>query len=271
MARVPPIAIAHLEAVCRVLGATDGGLTGSEIERLLRSRGLADPGPITKWQRLYQALVAQQERDRCGNNVIAVITDAMAPARYLGSRQTFESRRGRLNAALAFTGMAIGEDGQVLTREVAKTLTEAEGRANLLRAAMQDRRVHQEVLKFCRAELVVDNYFHSVLEATKSVADRLRNLTGLGDDGSELADKALMPGAAGHPRLALNTCSTESERSEQRGFAWLVKGLFGAFRNPTAHAPKVTWAISEQDALDILSTISYVHRRLDSAVRTHVP
>jgi uncharacterized protein (TIGR02391 family) len=117
----------------------------------------------------------------------------------------------------------------------------------------------------------VDNYFHAVLEATKSVGDRLRRLSGLEDDGSELADKALMPGAAGHPRLALNSCSTESERSEQKGFAWLVKGLFGAFRNPTAHAPKIAWAISEQDALDILSTISYVHRRLDNAVRTHVP
>jgi hypothetical protein len=28
--------------------------------------------------------------------------------------------------------------------------------------------------------------------------------------------------------------------------------------------------MSEQDALDILSTISYVHRRLDNAIRTHV-
>ena len=37
------------------------------------------------------------------------------------------------------------------------------------------------------------------------------------------------------------------------------------FRNPTAHAPKVDWPISEQDALDILGIISYCHRRLDNA------
>jgi len=34
------------------------------------------------------------------------------------------------------------------------------------------------------------------------------------------------------------------ERSEQTGLATLLKGLFGTFRNPTAHAPKVVWATS---------------------------
>lgn len=73
--------------------------------------------------------------------------------------------------------------------------------------------------------------------------------------------------------LTLNNCSlvwyisqTESEQSEQKGFANLLKGIFGTFRNTTAHAPKVTWVIEEQDALDILSTVSLIHRRLDGAI-----
>jgi uncharacterized protein (TIGR02391 family) len=64
----------------------------------------------------------------------------------------------------------------------------------------------------------------------------------------------------------LNSLQTESEQSEQRGFMNLLKGLFGTFRNTTAHAPKITWKIEEQDALDILSLVSLVHRRLDTAV-----
>lgn len=35
------------------------------------------------------------------------------------------------------------------------------------------------------------------------------------------------------------------------------------FRNPEAHQPKIFWDIDEQDALEILSLISYCHRRLD--------
>jgi len=48
----------------------------------------------------------------------------------------------------------------------------------------------------------------------------------------------------------------------------LMKGIFGTFRNPTAHAPKILWNISEQDALDLLTMVSFLHRRLDSAART---
>ena len=42
----------------------------------------------------------------------------------------------------------------------------------------------------------------------------------------------------GTPRLAFNTLRIETERSEQKGLINLFKGLFGTFRNVTAHAPR---------------------------------
>ena len=45
----------------------------------------------------------------------------------------------------------------------------------------------------------------------------------------------------------------------------LLRGMFGTFRNVTALAPKVTWPIPRQDALDLLSLVSYMHRRIDTA------
>jgi uncharacterized protein (TIGR02391 family) len=59
-----------------------------------------------------------------------------------------------------------------------------------------------------------------------------------------------------------------SEHSEQNGILNLVKGLFGTFRNPTAHAPKIYWNMTEPDSLDLLTMASFIHRRLDSAART---
>ena len=47
----------------------------------------------------------------------------------------------------------------------------------------------------------------------------------------------------------------------------LAIGLFGTFRNPVAHAPKIEWPISEEDALDIFCLTSYIHRRIDSATK----
>jgi Protein of unknown function (Hypoth_ymh) len=39
-------------------------------------------------------------------------------------------------------------------------------------------------------------------------------------------------------------------------------GFFGTFRNPIAHAARIEWPMSEQDALDLLSLASYILRRL---------
>jgi uncharacterized protein (TIGR02391 family) len=271
MAAIPKFDEANLQAISDILGATDTGLTGSEIGRYLRECGFSDPLPqMTKRHRLYAALAEKQNSDRCANNVLGFIAHVMNPVRHVGNRDYFESERGKLNSVLAFSGLTLGEDGKLREVTTARTLTEAEAMASALRKALVERKVHADVLKFCRAELLVDNYFHAVFEATKSVAEKLREKTGLGSDGSQLVDEALGIGKAGCPRLAFNSLTSESERNEHSGLMNLIKGLFGAFRNTTAHAPKIHWNVTEQDALDVLTTISLVHRRLDSAVRTRI-
>ena len=127
---------------------------------------------------------------------------------------------------------------------------------------MQARKVHSDVLIFCKAELLADNYFHAVLEAVKSVADKLRAKTGLSDDGGTLIDRALLGDL---PILIINAHQTFSEKSEQKGFANIIKGTFGMFRNPMAHEAKIKWEITEEDAIDLLSLVSLIHRKLDKA------
>jgi uncharacterized protein (TIGR02391 family) len=119
------------------------------------------------------------------------------------------------------------------------------------------------VLRFCRAEFLQQNYFHAVLEACKSVADKARTLTGQEGDGSLLVDATCT--MASGPRIVFNLLATEWERSEQTGLATLMKGLFSTFGNPTAHAPRVVWATSRANALDMLTLASMLHRGLDNA------
>jgi uncharacterized protein (TIGR02391 family) len=259
----------RLRAVCEVLADTATGLKGSEIGRLLSECGIEDPSPgITKRDRLFDALAARQNRDRCGSNVVAFILKAMDPVRYSREPALFQQRRDELNKVLAFSGLHLKEDGKLLKGTPARTLTEAQARANNLRVALQRRNVHPDVLRFCRAELLTDNYFHAVLEAVKSVAEKIREKTGLPGDGEDLIGPALALGKTGVPMLAFNSLRTDTEQSEQKGLTNLLPGLFGAFRNPTAHAPKITWRMDEDDALDVLGIVSLLHRRLDASVAT---
>jgi uncharacterized protein (TIGR02391 family) len=208
-------------------------------------------------------LEARQQRDGCGNNVGAFIQAVMAPVRFSERTDLFPDLQHRLNKVLAFSGLHLGDDGILKGVAQAKTLTEAQERAGRLRAELQRRQVHPDVLRFCKPELLGENYFHAILEATKSVADKIRSRTGLVSDGAALADAAF---AGAKPKLALNRLVTDSEKSEQSGFCNLLKGVFGVFRNQTAHEPKITKTYTEQDALDLLTLVSYLHRRIDSAV-----
>jgi len=253
----------QLQAIAQALADTSLGLTGAEIGHLLKSIGMDDPDPLmTKWKRLYNAFVARQNYSQNRRAIQEFIRRAMRPERYASEPARFEPMRANLNRALAFCGLAVEASGQLINVASVATLSEAARRAQELRADLTSRGVHPDVLAFCRAELVADDYFHAVLEASKSIFDKLRARTGFTDDGGALVDKAL---AGDVPKVSINPLATESQKSEQKGFANLLKGTYGMFRNPTAHEARVHWAMGKEDAEDLLSLASMIHRRLDAA------
>lgn len=255
---------AQLEAIAYALGDTSIGLTNPEIELLIRSAKMVDPGKTTKRVRIYNAFVESQNTKRNRTHVLQFIRLAMSPARFSREPERFEPMRATVNQALAFAGLVVDQDGSLKSGSAATTLPEAQRRARDLRADLEGRGVHPDVLAFCRAELLVDNYFHAVQEAVKSIADKIRRMSDLTEDGGALVDRAF---SGDTPILAINPCLTVSEKSEQSGFANLVKGTFGMFRNPTAHEAKVHWTMTKADAEDLLSIASLIHRRLDAATR----
>lgn len=261
---IPVFTANAIEQISRVLGEA---VTGGEIEPILRQCRIVErPAESnTKWRRIRSTLLGQQKQDQCANAICLFITSVMDPVRFVDRPDEFESLRADLNKTLAFSGLSLNQRGQLERVSAASTLSEAEERARTLRHKLQGRNVHHEVLQYCRSELIQDNYFHAVLEAAKSVAERVRNMTGLTTDGATLFDEAF---SVKHPLLALNKLETDSEQSEQKGFVNLLKGIFGAFRNPHAHAPKAVWPLDEQDAIDLLTMVSYVHRKLDRCIRT---
>ncbi|WDF59439.1 TIGR02391 family protein [Flavobacterium sp. KACC 22758] len=257
----PPINGSVLEGLSKILGETNKGLTGPEIAKFLQEVGIRDiDSGITKWKRLYNAFANYQNEKQHSNNILAFITKSMNPARFVGRSEQFEDLRFELNKILSFIGLQFSERGKFSLTVISTTISEAEQKANKFKSKLQQRNVHDNIYEFCRAELLAENYFHSVFEATKSIAEKIRQTTGLTQDGSELIDQAF---SIRNPLIRINDLSTETKQSEHKGFANLIKGVFGMFRNTTAHAPRIIWEITEEDALDIMSTISLIHRKLE--------
>lgn len=262
MNAIPPFSEGQIEALARLLGECG---TGDDISRVLSSRGLVDKSrQSTKWRRLYWVFINCQQQHGCANQIIDFIQSFLTPARFIGHTDEFEENRQQLNTILSFSGLEYGKDGKFRQCNIAKTLDEAEKRARTIRAKFQGRKIHPEVLKYCRPELLQDNYFHAVFEASKGLAQRIRDLSEVHADGAALVDKVF---SIEKPILAINSLRTETEKSEHKGFALLLKGCFAAVRNPLAHEPKILWQ-GEDDAADYLTLISLLHRKLDDSTVT---
>lgn len=254
----------YLEQICRVLAEP---FTGSKITNFLSQAKIDEilPSNYTKWRRLFAAFKHKQENDNCSNAILNYIKLVSHPINFVNSANgEYENFLSQINTVLSFLGLYINNKGQLIKIAKAETLDDARKRANELRNILYNRNIHPDVLKFCKPELVNKNYFHAVFEATKSIADKIRTKSGLTDDGNILIDKAFN---IKDPILAINTLRTPAEQNEHKGFKNLLHGIFNMFRNPLAHEAKVNWYIDKNDAIDLLTTLSFIHRKLDKAVK----
>lgn len=259
MASFPSFTPEYLESIAHELGEL---VTGTQLDEVFARCGISDvSGHSTKWRRIHISLLARQDADRCGNNVAAFVMAVMAPGRHVGDQVRYEMARSGLNKILIFDGLQLGEDGQFRRVSAAHTISEAKRRADGMAAKLHGRDIHPEIFRYCREELMQENYFHAVFEAAKSLAQRLRDMTGLPLDGAALIEKCF---SENQPLIWINALRTETERSEHKGFALLLRGAFSAIRNPTAHDPKIFWQ-GEGDAADYFTLLSMLHRKLDMA------
>ncbi len=160
----------------------------------------------------------------------------MQPALHFNNPTRRQNLQDGLTERLSLLGLEVREDGKVgKTRRTATTVDEAVRLAGRLRTELVSRGTHPEVLRYCEEELVRRSIFHAVFEATKGLAARLRQLSGSTLDGSELVNHCFGPKGGTTPVLRINGHQTMSEQSEHRGFANLLHGIFGTFRNLPAH------------------------------------
>ncbi|MGE0171375.1 MAG: TIGR02391 family protein [Oligoflexales bacterium] len=265
--KIPNFSQAHIVAISKILGDTEKGLKGYEIGQTLQSCGIPDCSPLlTKWKRIHDAFCSVQNSEQIGNRVVLFINRSMDPALFVRNPDIFRWRQEELKKALSLSGLSINDSGRVTFTKAAETLDDAIAAANRMKSELERRKAHPHVFQFCNAEILTENYFHSVVEAMKSITSRIRSLANTDGDGVDLLDSAFGFKFPQLPRVAINSLDTPTRQGEQRGFLNLLKGLYGVIRNPLSHEAKIEWDMDEQDALDILTTISFVHRKLDASI-----
>lgn len=272
MENISPFDNGTLESIARRIGDL---YTGSQLTGILNQTGVQvfDPGqPVTKWYRIYDSVSKQQTLQGDGRPLLKLLSVTFDPRNLSICRSDYDVSgvRAEVNTIMSLDGFRVRDDGAIVSVCRTSTLEEARRHSNQLRTFLEQRGAHHEVLKCCRPELLKndDDYYEAVYESIKGLAERVRQITGIELDGRQLFQTVF---STKNPKLRINDCTTETERNEQTGIRLLAEGLFAAVRNPISHNPRLKWYLNEQDALDYLSVVSFLHRKIDKATTYPLP
>lgn len=264
MKNLPEFNTSTLEELSKILA---NEASGAELTRLFSEIHVSDSSNFTKWTRIHDALNLCQQKDHSSARVFQFIKVVLNPIRYINNAnrnklQFFEALE-KMNLLLSFSGFKITENGEIISIQQVQNIEQAMRHANSFYRKLLDRNIHSEVIKYCKPETLQQNYFHAVFEAIKGLNTRIKGMTGLSTDGCSLINTVF---SEKNPYLVINSLRTQSELDEHNGFRYLILSVQTMFRNPISHEAKINWEISGDDGLDILTTISLIHRKLDKAV-----
>lgn len=243
-------------------------LTNRQITEQFLNSSLVDTGEGTnKPDRIYYCLKARQKQDNCANNVLSFVLRIIDPKRYTEEAE-FEKHRTVINEKLLYEGIEIDKSGQARIVEKAKTISEAKRRSLKVKERVHGIGIHSDILPYCESEWLNENYFHAILEITKSVAERLRQKSAYNSDGADLVDQCFALGKDKKPMLAFSTLQTESDESEHKGFGNFIKGFFSMYRNPKAHDPKLLEDTQLTEMTEVLVIATIIQNKLDKTFKT---
>lgn len=253
---IEPFKLSALKRFAEIIGDS---FTGSEITDLFRKTGLPEIGHDggTKWRFLYSTFENLQDGKLGPYAILKFLETTCDPQEYFARPEYHKSIRDMLNDVLDFYSLKMNDKGKIVKinekQETIKTKETEDSRIFLLRE------FHPEIVRHARDQFIQQHYFDAVDECCKAFAKYVSEKSRLDKHGSELMGKALSLKGP----LKLNSQKTETERNLQEGVMHLCIGLMKGVRNSVEHEPQLDFKIEYQDALDMLSIISYLYRQID--------
>ncbi|MFI3162934.1 MAG: TIGR02391 family protein [Bacillota bacterium] len=224
------------------------------------SNGYGYTTGTNKETKLFNSFVNSINTSKSDLNIYKYIEQVANPVNYISEPSKHKKLVEDISSILLFVGKRICDDGKIVLAAAASTISDVQKRVDSLNRELYNRKIHPDVTKWCTEDCLRKDYYNIVFEATKGVAERVRDMTGLTTDGYALFNDAF---STKDPYLIMNRLATSSECNEHNGVKLLMQSVVSLVRNPMAHTPKMNWHIEEDKALDILSVLSLIHKYLD--------
>jgi len=255
-----------IEKITEILGEL---VTGAKITKILAKYNWKDHDTesgvrliSTKRKRLETSMIYEIKQHQSVKPLFQLIQEIMNPIYFNNDKDNWNKNLKDINFVLGFYGYELSDGGKIRAIEATTTFTEAVKRSQSLIEKLKAQGVHENVIKYCSPELLNENYFHAILEASKGVLERIRSLTNSSLDGNTLINEAFK---TKNPAIVIegNRLENDNEKSQYQGLKSLLNTICYIYRNPTAHSPKLFNEKSESDAITAFILISLAHQQLD--------
>jgi uncharacterized protein (TIGR02391 family) len=253
---IQPFQLVALEKLSKIIADR---YTGTEITNFFHKAGFRQffHDGSTKWRFVYNVLQEIQNEYYGPYNVLKIIETLCNPQEFIGELEKFEEIVTAVNEILRFYGLKVDlRDGKVKRTEISTHVHDSEEKR-----MFYARNFHYEIRKHGEELFLEKRYFHAVFECCKAFDKYVREKSKIEKFGSELMSAALSMNGT----LKLNKQISTTDRNEQEGIMLLCMGVMRAVRNPKSHEPALEWKVSREDALDILSLLSFLYRQIDRA------
>lgn len=261
---------AALEQIARILGEQYRGWEIANFFHYIGFPQYKHDGQTARWYFALGALVEIQSGHEGTRNIIKIIELLCDPQRYTNQPEVHADILKRVDEILKPFNFTLNENCKVIARQNGKIvivdeLDTAVDSSETEEAKLFDARdFHAEIKRHGQSLFLQGQHFHAVFECCKAFDKYVREKSRL----DLLSGSGLMAQAFSleKGRLRLNTLQSQTERDEQEGLKHLCMGLVNAIRNPGGHEPELDRPMSREDALDVLSMISFLYRQVD---KTH--
>ena len=235
--------------------------TKTQVTEFLEEVGFRSAA-LPSWgtNQVLQSIFVKLQNTSGPSAILRLIEIVCDPQEHMGKLKRHKKIVHKFNECLQFYSLKINEQSKiVLIHEEQKT---SSTNSDLFRS----RHFHDEVVKHAKRQFTDQHYFDAVDECCKAFGKHVEKKSKLDEHGFKLMSKAL--GDAGS--LKLNQQKTETEKNLQQGLMYMCMGLMLGIRNPIEHEPQFDYSINRQDALEILSFISYLYKQIDQCVYTEI-
>jgi uncharacterized protein (TIGR02391 family) len=247
-----------LEQIARALGET---YTMGQLPRFLSDSGIPtefipEPRSESKWQYVLPILESLLVGGSAARRALRTFIGAWLSGKLHAPPGDRDSKT--IVALLAQQGWHVKEGVLVIGDRIAVSLGALSPLDRDSRIASLHATIRQVADRYLESHMEV-----AIFEAFKAVNNRVKEMTGLNADGSDLMATAFGDDRDPNPPIRLADVSKESGRNIQSGFRFIFMGAVRGIRNPDAH--ELFEPVSEEEAFEELSLASMLMRRLDDA------